>query len=211
MELRVEKNIVPVLGALVFALAVCGLAYYGFMYYKGTLSAKAHEVFMQKYAEYEKLSADNKVPSQELIDSVSRGYQEYKNSAYAGFFLALQAELQEAQGNKPEALNSMTQAVGMMSSVDPVLYYTYSTKLALMQLDASEPSIQTKGRQSLEKLALNAKNPVQDMAWFYMGYQALLDKDDNGVQTAWGRLFDAQGNPLSMWGMRAQGLRNYQA
>ncbi len=211
MELRVEKNIVTVIVALVFAAAVFGLAYVGFTYYKGTLSAKAYDVFMQRYVEYEKLSADNKAPSQELIDSVARGYQEYKNSAYAGFFLALQAELQETQGNKQEALSSMTQAVGMMSSVDPVLYYTYATKLALMQLDAADPSIQTKGRQSLEKLALDSKNPVHDMAWFYMGYQALLGNDSQGVQTAWGRLFDAQKNPLSMWGMRAQSLLNYTA
>lgn len=211
MELRVEKNIVTFVVVAVLLAAVFGFAYLGFNYYKGTLSAKAHDVFMKHYTEYEKLSADNKAPSQELIDSVSRGYADYKNSAYAGFFLALQAELQAAQGNQQEALQSMTQAVGMISSIDPVLYYTYCTKLALMQLDAADPALQTKGRQSLEKLALNGKNPVHDMAWFYMGYQALLDNDNQGVQTAWGRLFDAQKNPLSMWGVRAQSLLNYTA
>ncbi len=80
-----------------------------------------------------------------------------------------------------------------------------------MQIDSADPSIQTKGRQSLEKLALNSKNPVHDMAWFYMGYQALLDNDSQGVQSAWARLFDAQRNPLSVWGMRAQALLNYTA
>ena len=46
-------------------------------------------LFWQALANYEKLSADNKVPSQELIASVAHGYTEYKNSAYAPFFLAL--------------------------------------------------------------------------------------------------------------------------
>jgi hypothetical protein len=211
MELRIEKNIVIAVSAVVFALTVFGLAYVGFTYYKGTLSAKAHDIFMMRYSEYQKLSADNKTPNQDLIEAVTAGYKEYKNSAYAPFFLALQAELQDSLGNKQEALNSMTTAVNGMSSVDPVLYYTYVTKLALMQLESADPALQTKGRQSLEKLALNAKNPMHDMAWFYMGYQALLEKDDQGVQTAWGRLFDAQKNPLSIWGMRAQSLLNYTA
>ncbi len=211
MELRVEKNIVMVVAAVVFAGAVFGLAYLGFTYYKGTISVKAHDVFMRQYDEYEKLSAENKSPSKELVDSVARSYHDYSASAYAPFFLALQAELQGAQGNKEEALIGMTKAVAAMSSVDPVLYYTYATKLALMQLDAADPAVQTKGRQSLEKLALNGKNPVRDMAWFYMGYQALLENDQQGVQTAWGRLFDAQKNPLSIWGMRAQSLLNYTA
>ncbi len=211
MELRVEKNIVYSATLIVFVAVVFGFAYYGFTYYKGTLSAKAYDVFMQHYAEYEKQFADNKLPSNELIDSVSASYQEYKNSAYGPFLMALKAELQAVQGNKKDALSAMTHAVNGMTSINPVLYYTYATKLALMQLDAADPAIQTKGRQSLEKLALQSKNPVRDMAWFYMGYQALLDNDNQGVQAAWSRLFDAQKKPLSVWGMRAQSLLNYTA
>ncbi|MBY0109783.1 MAG: hypothetical protein K2X90_01595 [Candidatus Babeliaceae bacterium] len=211
MELRVEKNILYIATALVLAGLVFGFAYYGFTYYKAAHSAKAYDVFMQHYSEFEKQTSDNKAPSNDLIDAVSASYQEYKNSAYGPFLIALKAEIQAVQGNKQDALSSMTQAVSSMGFLDPVLYYTYATKLALMQLDAAEPAIQTKGRQSLEKLSLQSKNPVRDMAWFYIGYQALLDNDNQGVQAAWSRLFDAQKNPLSVWGMRAQQLLNYTA
>jgi hypothetical protein len=211
MEIRIDRNLVITFVGLIFLVAVFGAAYYGFSYYKARLSAQAHAIFMERYTQYEKLSTHNKTADKDLIDAVAKGYTDYKNSSYGPFFLALQAEIYQAQGNKQEALQAMTQAVNGMSSRDAVLYYTYWTKLALMQLDAPEPAIQTKGRQALEKLALMGKNPVRDMASFYLGYQALLENDNPGVQGAWGRLFDGQRNPLSIWGVRAQSLLNYTA
>lgn len=213
MELRVEKNIMSYVAAVVVGIAITGLGYAGYSYYRDSKSAQAHAVFMQQYGAFEKLTADktNLSTIKELADAVSRDYSAYKNSAYGPFFLALESEIQQIQGDNQKALDAMEKAVAEMSSVDPVLYYTYATKLALMQIDATEPATQTKGRQSLEKLAMNSKNPVKDMAWFYMGYQAYIDKDEQGVQVAWSKLFDAQKNPLSIWGFRAQSLLNYSA
>lgn len=211
MELRVDNTVVHVALGISALAAVIGIGYTGFNYYRNNLSAHAHDIFMLRYTEYEKLVAENKAVTPELINFVSLGYQEYKKSAYGPFFLALLSELHASTGNKQEALEHMTQAVSQMSSVDSVVYHTYTTKLALMQLDAADPAIQTRGRQTLERLAMNNNNPMRDMAWFYLGYQALLDNDSQGVQTAWGRLFDAQRNPLSIWGVRAQRILNYTA
>lgn len=213
--LKIEKKFINSIVAVAGVVMLLGLSYGSYSYYRKSLSEKAHTAFMVDHNAFEKLSAEKvSLPQdalQNLVTQVSQNYQQYKNSAYAGFFLALQAELESLQGNKEQALLAMDNAIGTLSSVDPVLYYTYAIKHSLMQLDSAEPTIQTKGRQSLERLALNIKNPVRDMAWFYLGYQALLDNDNLGVQGAWGRLFDNQKNPTSLWGVRAQNILNYAA
>lgn len=211
MDLRVEKNVTTIV-VVSLALIVAGMLAYGaFSYYRSSLSEKAHEAFMRHYAAFEKISSENGTPSKELLAAVAQDYAQYKRSSFGSFFLALQSEMQQITGNKQEALESMDKAIQSMSSVDPVLYYVYATKHALMQIDATDPSIQTQGRKTLEKLANTVKNPMRDMALFYMGYQAFLERDGAAVHTAWSKLFDAQGNPASAWGMRAQALRNYTA
>jgi hypothetical protein len=211
MNVSIEKNITTLVVSALGVIVVLALAYGIFSYYKNSLSQQAHEAFVQRYADFEKTSADANPPSQDLINAVSQDYAQYKNSAYGSFFLALQAELQQRAGNKQDALATMDKAIADMSSADSVLYHTYATKHALMQIDSIEPSVQTKGRQKLEKLAYMSKNPVRDMALYYMGYQAFIDNDAQGVQAAWGKLFDANQNPTSLWGMRALQLRNYTA
>ena len=211
-----------IVGACVLA-ALVGIGVIAYRSYQHRLSAQAHDVFAARYAVYEqsvadqathkegKQIADDQLACEALSQAVSRDYQVYKNSAYAPFFLALQAELEAARGNNHEALVLLTKAVGQMGAVDPVLYYTYATKLALMQRDAAEPTLQTKGRQALETLAQNKRNPMRDMASFYTGYQAMLEHDTQGMQHAWRHLFDMHNNPLSIWGLRAQSFLNYTA
>lgn len=211
MDLRVEKNTTTIVIVLLALIAAAMLSYGAFSYYRSSLSEKAHEAFMRHYASFEKISSENGKPSQELLAVVAQDYAQYKRSSFGSFFLALQAEMQQLTGNKQEALESMDKAIQGMSTADPVLYYVYATKHALMQIDATDPSVQTRGRKALEKLANTIKNPMRDMAIFYMGYQAFLEQDNAGVHTAWSKLFDAQGNPASAWGMRAQALRNYTA
>ncbi len=212
MDLRVENNITKIVMGSLIALTAIALSYGIFSYYKNSLSQKAHEVFVQRYNEFEALypAFDNDQATQ-LSQQLTQDAAAYKWSPYGGFFLALQAEVLQYSDKKQEALATMEKAVSSLTSVDPVLYYSYATKLALMQLDSVEPAMQTKGRQSLEKLAALAKNPMRDMALFYLGYQAFLDNDNQGVQLAWSKLFDMQQNPTSLWGMRALNLRNYTA
>lgn len=210
MELRVEKNITLIVTSVLAIVAVVAIAYAGYRYYTNSLSAQAHDIFMQRYQEFEKL-AEKSENSAQLAEKVATDYNDYKRSAYAPFFLALQSELSQLQGDKEKALDLMDKAMADMSSADRFLYYLYATKHALMQLDVSELATQTKGRQALEKLAMNTKNPMRDMAWFYLGYQAYCDHDDNGVQVAWSKLFDANKNPISPWGYRAQSLLSFTA
>ncbi len=210
MNMTFDKKMAINMGIVTGFFVACAIGYALYGYYKNRLSAQAYNVFTARFEEFEKIIAGQNLPDQKLIDAVAADYAAYKQSNYGGFLLALKADMEALRNNNEQALEDMSKAVALLSFCDPVLYYTYQTKYALMQIDSSDLTLQTKGRLALEKLALNSKNPVRDMALFYMGYQPFVDNDQQGMQTAWNRLFD-NGVPTSIWGQRVQSLLNFTA
>lgn len=210
MELRVEGRWIAIGAALTALFVLAGASYIAFTYYKNSLSRQAYGVFVQRSKQFSEVTPEaEQAVYKQLADGAVEDYTQFKNSAYAGFFLALAADVYEQAGDKQQALTLMDKALPLLSHTDPVLYFTYATKHALMQVDSSDMVIQSKGRQALEKLAHNPKNPVKDMVWFYLGYQAYLEHDQQGVQMGWSKLIDQNGRPISNWGVRAQNLLNY--
>lgn len=138
----------------------------------------------------------------------SRG-EKYASSSLAPYFLALNADIAQVQGNPAKARELMSSALSKLSKKSPT-YGFYAVKNALMQIDASDAATQTAGKQALKAMAEDKKNPQRDMALYYQGLLAFDSGDYNTAFQSWDVLMQQYG-ASSIWSHMAKEKMSYAA
>jgi predicted negative regulator of RcsB-dependent stress response len=185
--LRRNKSLQLVIAIIVASVTIVA-GWWAYSFYTMKKTQKAHQVFVDCYAEFEKNMSAQK--GQARWDDVARAfdiaYQRYGSSVYGPAFLAYKATALIHNDKLEDAIPVMQKAVDLLKH-SSLLYPSYALKLALMKIDSTKPSLQQEGQTLLKELADDDKNPQQDAALYYAGAQALLRNDRAAAKTYFGK------------------------
>ncbi|MBN2267327.1 MAG: hypothetical protein JW725_03225 [Candidatus Babeliaceae bacterium] len=135
------------------------------------------------------------------------GYERYSRSSLAPYFLALDADLALAQGDRTKACALMERAVGALSD-DAAMYGFYAVKKALMKIDSADQKTREAGMQELQTLAHDPRNQQREMAAYYLGLIAFDGGDRRGAEEVW-KEFSGPVARNSVWARLAQSKLSY--
>ena len=195
-----QKRIYSTAGILVLA-GLLGAGWLGYSWYMRSKEQSAYKDLAESIDGYTKTRM---MPggAEKWVD-VERGFragaERNPSTKLQPYFLAFEAEALLEQGKSKEAIGLLDKAVGMISRNNS-LYFLYALKRALMKIDSSDEVLQKSGRQELAELAKDTANPVQDMARYYSGLDALSRGDTAAAKN----FFQEVGQPTSFWYQMAQ-------
>ena len=170
------KNVYRLLlqGAVLAGLLAAG--WFGYSWYVRSKEQAAYKDLAESIDGYNK----SRLSGTEKWTDVERGFEEgakrNASSKLQPYFLVYQADALIEEGKQKEALALYDKALGLIPRSNP-LYFLYAIKRALMKLDATDDGMQKQGRQELTMLAHDTANPMQDMARYYSGLDALSQGD----------------------------------
>lgn len=178
-----QRNINAAAGALILAGALAA-GWYGYGWYKRSKEQAAYKDLAESIDGYDKVRSGMGQAEEKWTD-IERGFREgaqrNSSSTLQPYFLLYQAEALIEQGKQQEAIALMDKAIPLISKSNP-LYYAYAIKRALMKTDASDEATKSQGRKELSGLAQDAQNPLQDMARYYAGLDALEQGDHTAAE-----------------------------
>ena len=184
------------------ALAIAGLVgagWFGYSWYARSKEQAAYKDLAESIDAYNKA----RLSGSEKLTDVERGFAEgakrNASSKLRSYFLVYQADALLELGKQHEAIALYDQALGSIARSNP-LYFLYAVKRALIKLDATDDVIRKQGRQELTMLAHDAANPMQDMARYYSGLDA-LDQGDTSTAENYLKEISQQS---SYWYQKAQ-------
>lgn len=179
-----QQNINAAVGALVL-VGLLAAGWYGYNWYSSSKEQTAYKDLAESLDAYSKMR-QGMGHGEEKWSDLERGFREGAqrsgSSKLHPYFLVFQADALSEQGKHQEALALMDKAVPLISKKNP-LYYLYAIKRALMKTDAADDAMQKQGRQELAHLAQDTANPLQDMARYYAGLDALGTGDRAKAET----------------------------
>lgn len=182
-SLRRNKSLQLVI-AVIVASATIVAGWWAYSFYTVKKTEKAHQVFVDCFAEFEKNMSAQK--GQARWDDVARAfdiaYQRYGSSVFGPSFLAYKASALINGDKLEDAIPVMQKAVDSVKH-SSLLYPSYALKLALMKIDSTKQPLQQEGQALLKELADDDKNPQQDAALYYAGVQAMLHNDRAAAKT----------------------------
>ena len=180
----------------------------GFMWYRMHREDNARQAFVQAFDMLENARSEKTEGSWNDVEQAFRhGFNEYRNSSLAGYFLVYESQALLEQGNHDQACAVLEQAIDYMPYSQ--LYDSYSLRLALMQIDATDPQLQERGYNELKALAYDEHNALRSMALYYYGLYYYNQQDRESAQTVWNDLFAAFDGETSPWVERAQAKLEY--
>lgn len=185
---KVAKQMRYLIGLLALALFIMAcMAIYS--YFKVRNSQAGHKAFMESLAEYDKnISAPtNEQKWNDVIRAFDTAYQRYGNTPLGPSMLAYKAQALIYDNKFDAALDTMIKAVSIIKKSSP-LYYIYLTKLSLMKIDSAEAKVKEAGKQELNMLADDIKNPERDWASYYVGYFASVEGEIEKARVIWSAL-----------------------
>lgn len=183
-----------VLGA--FAVLIMLGAWWIYAQFAGQKDKEAQKTLASCIELYDQAigATETSVPWSTVETACKRAYDEYSNSKLAPYFLAYQAEALVKQNKDDEAITVMTQMIQSMPKNSP-LYYVYSTKLALMQIDSNQTAVHAQGLKQLEELAADTKNKQRDEALYYVGLYYWQLNDQVKAKESWQTLAELASRP----------------
>ncbi len=119
----------------------------------------------------------------------SSDHDRYKKSAYAPYFLIMEAEALARQAKVGEAIVVLDSGIAALAKDSPVASL-YKTKRALMKLDV--PGHEAEGLEELKALANDKENRNSDVARYYLGLYYWSRDDFQNAQDAWYELVTSQ-------------------
>ena len=158
----------------------------------------AHQALVEGLEEFEK-NMTAKAGEQKWGDvarTFDAAHKLYGSTVLGSSFLAYQSRALVYENKLDEAIKVMGRAVDSLKKSSP-LFYTYSTKYALMKTDSTDQKIHAEGEKELESLAKDPLNQQRDYALYYAGLRALNDNDGKKAQLLWSQI--SQVNPASVW------------
>lgn len=165
-----------------------GLGYLGFTWYKSAKEQAAYKDLSESIEGYEKVKATGGASSKEaasaladVLQAFQIGAERHRSSSLYPYFVFYQADILGKQGKEQEAVQLMDTATAHMDKRS-ILYFLYALKDALMNIDSSDTPRVQKGRELLETLANDSKNPLQDMARYYSALDARSQGEGEAAQ-----------------------------
>lgn len=164
--------------AILFVLLIGGGSYKGYRWYVVHRSQKAQQAFASSLDVYQqalstqfdpKAQANDKVALWEQVEvDALHAIKQHGSTSFVPFFTAFLAHAQLYKGNRDEAIKTMTQAIAGMNS--KVGYKNlYQITLDLILLDGATDEQKKQALDSLQIIAADNKNNMQDMALYYLG------------------------------------------
>lgn len=187
---KVRRAIHGFFTGAVITLMIIGLwfSYDRYEIYRGKNAQKDLASCMEQYEKAVAAGTDNILwPTVEL--SCKSGYEKYRGTAIAPYFLGYQAEALIKQHKIDEAIVVMHSMLNKLSKESP-LYYIYATKHALLQMDSTDSVIRASGFEGLAKLAADVKNAQRDEALYYVGLYNWYNNDFAQAKDAWRQLVE---------------------
>jgi hypothetical protein len=114
-------------------------------------------------------------------------YQKNKGAGIAPIFLAYKSEALLNLGKRDKAIESLNNAVSYMNKRCATRSY-YKMKLALMEIDSDNKTLQAKGLQRLKSIALDQNSYAQDMGLYRLGEYSWYKKDFSEAKNYWNQL-----------------------
>lgn len=157
--------------------------------YAGKQEQNAQKALASCMELYEQAAGANATatPWPTVETACKRAHEEYASSNLAPYFLSYQAEALIKQNKIDEAIVVINSMVDSLKTTSP-LYYLYATKLALLEMDASDTAIHAKGLQRLEALAADTNNEQRDEALYYVGLYNWHHNDMAKAKESWQKL-----------------------
>ncbi|MFA6065920.1 MAG: hypothetical protein WC707_01940 [Candidatus Babeliaceae bacterium] len=194
---------------LLFAGAFAG-GYGLYYWYSIRCDKEAQKIFAECLEHFERASAsEDNAAWDDVVRAFDVGFDRYKKTSFGPYFLAFKADALVRLNKQAEAITTMGLMVEKLSTASP-LYYLYAIKHALLKIDSSDTIIKSEGYADLEKLSEAKKNPYQDMALYYIGYNAYVYGDPERAQKVWTKLIRLHG-ASSIWSQMAQAKLEFTA
>lgn len=166
------------------SIGFCILIISGYSYYR-LINQKQEDLyadFTDSVNAYHKVLSLRDAKQQDLEwPNLEAGFEklvdQHLNSKLAPYFLSYYADVLAYQNKIDLACKQIDLAVEKLkngsSDVQQGLYHMYFIKSALMKCDSETKEIKEVGLEQLKKSSEDTNNPFQDMALYYLGYQAL--------------------------------------
>jgi len=186
----------------------CAALASGFYWYRTYREQQAADTFVDAVTRQlaHARAQDTQQAWKDAQETFAYGFETYKYSRLAPYFLAYQSDILLKQGEHEAACHMLDQALSYLSR-DNALYYAFAVKLALMQIDAADLETQATGETSLQELAKDDENPLQDMARYYHGLMYFNRQDREAAYQAWHTF--VQDPDASAWASQADAKLAY--
>ncbi len=190
-KLRIEHLITEItentklFGALCGVVIIVAGGWYGYRYWTVSQEEAAHTILTDCFTEYEQ-ALQGKAQWADVALMCRAGYEKFSRTNIAPYMLAIEVDALLAQQKNTEALNVIDQMIARIGSSS--LYSLYALKRALMQIDMSDDALVQMGVKTLEQLAADSKNTVNDAAQFYLGYYYRAHNDEARAKEIWQQL-----------------------
>lgn len=190
-----NRSVQIIILTMVLALFSGGV-YFGYMSYRSYKNGEAQKILSVCLEEYVQAIHGSDELWSTLEMNCQLGYDQYKSSDFAPYFLAIKIEALLHQGKKDEVwplLNNMLQSFSSSSA----LYSLYQTQKALIELDAADEDTVNKGLKALAALAEDVQNKNRDYALYYLGLYYWHQNRIDDARNAWQELI--QNFSMSPW------------
>ena len=182
-----HKTYVRVIAGGIVGVTILIGAVLGYSYYVQSRNKQAQKVLSMCLEEYVR-AAGGVQDGWSTVEMSSRlGYDQYKGTVLAPYFLGLQVESLLHQNKRDEAVDITQNMMRNMSSSSP-LYYLYKTKEYLINLDSSDVSTVQATVECLSKLTRDTNNQNRDCALYHIGNYYLLHDDNQLAREYWQQL-----------------------
>lgn len=176
-SLRRNKSL-QIIIAVIVASGTIVAGWWAYSFYTLKKTQKAHQVFIDCFAEFEKNISAPKGQARwdDVVRAFDLAHKKYGSSVFGPSYLAYKSTALIYGDKLEDAIPVMQEAVNALSKKS-LLYPSYALKLALMKIDSSKQPMQQEGQALLKELAQDDKNPQQDAALYYAGVQAMIHND----------------------------------
>lgn len=130
-------------------------------------------------------------------------HEQNGSSTFGPFYVAFEAQAMAHQGKIQEAVDLLDKAMRALTKY-PQFYYLFKTTQALILFEDKD---QQKAIDALKAVAMDEKNPMAAMAYFYLGEYYLYQQDQAHAKEAFNKAITTQGNDVrfaSPWMALAQ-------
>ncbi len=136
------------------------------------------------------------------------GYDSYKRSSYAPYFLLFAADIANEQGNIEKSIEYIERAAALIPKQAP-LSLPMQIRLALQRIDAKDEVVREQGLAQLQAFAADEKNPYRAMALYFDGLRSFESGDRESAERVWQPLVSGV-KKNSVWGELASAKLAYQ-
>ena len=187
-------------------MALAGAGVFAYRWYAAYRDGQAHSAFAASFEQYHAASQSENPDWTTIAGLFAIGYSTHARSNLAPFFLLMQAQAVQKQGQEAQARTLVQRALDQLPTSSP-LYYLYALKHALMQLDATDEDTQRAGFTQLQTLAHQDGNLHADAARYHLGAYYWAQDDLNNAQKEWQELIKIYGKAQAMpspWARQAE-------